>query len=199
MEKRVKPQLNKSRPFSWSQISSFLYDKEAWYKKYVLNVMPPENAAMKAGKIIGEKIANDPKFLPTLPRYKQFEKKLEGKVGDIVLVGYLDGFDPDTKSFHEYKTSSNTKRWTQKTAEEHGQLDFYYFLIWLNYQILPENITCHLHYIPVRESATFEIEVIEPIKIQSFEVKKTSLDILKFGKYIKDIYKEMEKYVEEHE
>lgn len=194
----MKPQINKARALSWSQISSFNYDKEQWYRKYVLNEKQEDNAAMSAGKEIGERIASDPKYLPSLPRLPQYEKKLEGKVGDILLVGYLDNFHPDSKAFAEFKTSANTKKWTQKTSDDHGQLSFYYFLIWLNYQKPPEQIECTLHYIPVRETGSFKVELIEPVKIKSFSVKKTSMDILKFGKYIKDVRKEMEQYVKKH-
>ncbi len=184
------------RPLSWSCISSFLYNKEEWYKKYILNEPTLSNPAMEAGKKIGERIANDLTFLPELPRLKHYEKKLEGKIGDILLVGYLDMFDPDTKNFDEIKTSSNSKKWTQKSSESHFQLDMYYLLLWLNYEIPPEKIQCRLHYIPVQENGKFEIDIVEPIKIKTFEIKKTTIDILKFGSYVKKIHQEMIAYCE---
>lgn len=198
LTKPAKPQMNKTRPLSWSAISSFEYDPEQWYRKYVLNEVQPSNPAMEFGKVIGEKLATDPSFLPIVPRYKHFEKKLEGKIGEILLLGYLDSFDPDGKHILEYKTSSNAKKWTKKSVMEHGQLDFYYLLCWLNYQIPPENIKCHLVYIPVEEGNDFAMK-LSTRPCQVFEVKKTVQDILKFGAYIKKVYNEMIRYAEEHE
>ncbi len=195
--KPIKPTMNPARALSWSAISSFEYDPEQWYRKYVLNEATPSNPAMEFGNVVGERLRTDPTFLPTVPRYKQFEKKLEGKIGNILLVGYLDTFCPDTKYFHEYKTSSNAKRWTKKTAQEHGQMLFYRLLIWLNYEIPPENIKASLHYIPVEEGADFAMRVSKTPP-QSFETSHTTMDILKFGAYIKDVYKRMLQYAEDH-
>lgn len=123
------------------------------------------------------------------------EKKFIGKIGDIELIGFLDSFCPNTLSILEFKTSSNKNRWNQKKAEEHGQLSFYCLLVWLNHGKLPEK--CHLCYLPCRETGSFDIELTgEPVQI--FEVKKTAVDVLKFGNYIKDVRKKMIKYAEEH-
>ena len=187
----MKPQFNKQRPLSWSQISSFEFDPEQWYKKYILGEKQEETGPLLFGKLIGERLAGDPAFLPEVPRYKHMEKKFTGRIGDIELIGYLDSFCPDKKSILEYKTSSNAKRWNQAKAEEHGQLLFYHLLVWLNYGVLPE--TCHLCYLPCRETGSFEIELTgEPVQI--FEVKKTAVDVLKFGNYIKTIRKQMIQY-----
>ncbi len=187
-----------ARPLSWSCISSFEYDREGWYKKYILNEVQEPNKEMLFGNVVGGKLASDPSFLPDVPRYKHFEKKLEGRIGNIVILGYLDAFDPDTKKkFHEYKTSSNTKKWTKKSVQEHGQLLFYKLLIWLNYEIPPEEITCHLHYIPVEENGSFEMQLSKESH-QSFEAKHTTLDVLNFGRYIVKTYQDMVKYVEAH-
>ncbi len=197
----MKPKFNvgtKHRPLSWSCISSFEYDKEQWYKKYVLNEVQPSNSAMDFGRAVGERLASDPTYLTDVPRYKHFEKKLEGKIGNIILVGYLDSFDPDTKHFREYKTSGNTKKWNKKSAQEHGQIAFYKLLIWLNYGIHPEKVNGSLHYIPVEESNDFSFKISDA-PIQHFETKHTVLDILNFGKYIVKTYGDMVEYVERHE
>jgi hypothetical protein len=190
----------KSKPLSWSAMSSWFYDKDQWAKKYLDGIETPPNKEMLFGNVIGQKLASDQSFLPQVPRYKQFEKELRSKIGDIELIGFLDSFCPNKKYFHEYKTSSNQKKWTQKSCEEHGQLDFYFFLLWLNYGKLPEEINCMLHYIPVGENGQFEMELqvseINPVK--SFKVKKTVKDILKFGNEIKKVYKEMEKFAKQY-
>ena len=191
----------KDRPLSWSSIASWEFNKDSWTRKYLYGIVEESNDKMTFGKVIGEKIATDPTYLPDLPRYEKFEHKLEGKISDIPLLGYLDSFDSKTCNFLEYKSSSNEKRWHQKSAEKHGQLDFYFLLIYLNYQKKPEEVSCHLHYIPVQETVDFttepfttKMEVTPDALIQSFPVKKTMKDILSFAKYLKDTYAAMERH-----
>jgi hypothetical protein len=193
-KRRLKEFFHQQRPLSWSAISSFRYNPQQFVDKYVLNKKQDSNAAMDFGKEIGEKLAKDPTFLPDVLRYKVFEKRLTGHVGVIPIIGYLDSFDPETKSFYEYKTSSNKKKWHQKSAEEHGQLLFYKLLIWMNYRVPPEKLDCKLFYIPCDTTGDFKVELSKE-QIQSFDVKHTSVDLLKFGKYIKDTYKEMEEFI----
>jgi|SRR3990167_3464973 len=191
----LKPKFNLLRPLSWSQISSFEWNPEDWYSRYILGEKQAETGPLIFGKKIGERLATDLAFLPEVPRYKHMEKKFIGKIGDIELIGFLDSFCPNTLSILEFKTSSNKNRWNQKKAEEHGQLSFYCLLVWLNHGKLPEK--CHLCYLPCRETGSFDIELTgEPVQI--FEVKKTAVDVLKFGNYIKDVRKKMIKYAEEH-
>ena len=185
----------KTRALSWSQLACWSFSKDDWYARYILNEKQPENEAMKFGKKIGEKLASDASFLPEVLRYKVFEKELKGRIGDIPLVGFLDSFCPKTKNFYEYKTSFNKKKWTVKSAQEHGQILMYMFLIWLNYKIPPEKILATLFYIPVEESGSFDLKLTkEPI--QSFVVKHTSSEVLNFGVEAKRIVKEMGEYLE---
>ena len=192
----LKPKFNLLRPLSWSQISSFEWNPEEWYRKYILGEKQTETGPLIFGKKIGERLATDPSFLPEVPRYKHMEKKLTGKIGDIELIGFLDSFCPDTLSILEYKTSSNKQRWNQKKAEIHHKLTFYGLLCWLNYGKLPEKY--HLCYLPCKETGSFDIELTgEPVQV--FEVKKTAVHVLKFGNHIKDVRQQMIKYVKEHE
>jgi len=143
---------------------------------------------MGLGKVVGENLATDPTFLPEVPRYPVFEQKLEGKLGRIPLIGYLDSFDPDTKNFYEYKTSANPKRWTHKTANQHGQLLFYSYLIWYNYKMTPQS---HLTYIPVVDLQVAGTPITYPVR-HSFT------EVLVFMKGVKSQYAEMIKYAQNH-
>ena len=191
----------KSKPLSWSAIASWQFNKEQWARKYLHGIIEEGNAKMNYGKEIGEKLATDPAYLPEVLRYNTFEHYLSGQVSGIPIHGYLDSFDSITHSFNEYKTSSNLNRWNQKSANEHGQLDFYYLLIYLNYKKKPEEINCHLCYIPVQETVDFttepfttKMEVTPGAKVQVFPVKKSMKDILSFAKYLKETYQAMERY-----
>ncbi len=197
-KRNLKNHINRHRPLSWSALSAFEYNKEQFYSKYIEGIKTDPTPKMLYGNVVGERIASDANFLPEIsPRYKIYEKKLEGKIGEICLTGFLDNYCPDTHAFHEFKTSSSKTRWTQKSANEHGQILFYKLLIWLNYQIPPEQVKCRLWYIPVHENGSFEMELSKEL-IQSFEVKHTSADVLKFGNYIKQVWKEMEEFVESY-
>ncbi len=177
-------------------MSSFRYDKEQWARKYCDGIIDPPSAAMLFGNEVGERLASDPTFLPEVKRYPVFEQKFEAKTNGLRLIGFLDSYDPVTHAFLEYKTSSNKKKWTQKSVDEHGQILFYMFLIWLNHQVPPEKIGCELFYIPVRETNDFGME-LAPDPIKSFKTKKTTLDVLMFGKEIINTYNEMLAYAEE--
>lgn len=197
MKRKLKNFINDKRPLSWSAISSFVYNKEEFFDKYVLGKKPESNNKMLFGNEIGARLSSDPKFLPEISRYKIYEKCLTAKLGDISLIGFLDNYDPKTHAFHEFKTSSSTTRWTEKSAKEHGQLLFYKFLLYKNYGIDPSKIKCTLFYIPVEETGDFSMKLSnEPI--QSFEVEHSITDIIKFAGYIKKTYEEMADYVKKH-
>ena len=173
----------KNRPISWSAITQFEYDRELWYEKYVLGIEQKSNQKMDFGKYIDEKIQNDPTFIPEIPRLPLFQHKLTGKIEDIYMVGKFDGFRKKPPALLEYKTTSNKNRWTQKTAQDHGQILFYQALIYLNYGITPEKIETHLISIPCKEFG-FDIRLSkEPIQI--FKVKHTIIELLQFFVYIK--------------
>lgn len=184
----------KDREFSWSCLSSWFWDRDEWYSKYILGIRPEPTVQMLFGNVVGEKLAEDSNYLPGAPRYPIAEKKLTAKLGSIKLLGYLDFFDKKTKDFIENKTSSNPRCWTQKACDEHGQLLFYKLLIYINYKVAPDKIGCKLVYIPVEQGGDFKMYVKKnPIKV--FDVKHTTADVLKFAKHIKDTHKEMIDYI----
>lgn len=189
----------KERPLSWSSINSYLRSPKDWYSQYIEGVKFHATKKMLFGNVIGQKLSSDPTFLPEVKRYNIFEKELTALIEledkKIKLIGYLDSMDMDTKAFYEYKTSSSTTRWTQETAENTGQILFYMLLLWINYGIIPEDISCHLFYIPVRQKENFDME-LSGEEVQCFEVKHTSEEVVKFGKYIEKMHDRMIKYVE---
>lgn len=189
----------KQRPLSWSSINSYNYSPKDWYEHYIEDVKFHATKKMLFGNIIGQKLSSDPTFLPEVKRYNIFEKELTALIEledkKIKLIGYLDSMDMDTKAFYEYKTSSSTTRWTQETAEATGQILFYMLLLWINYGIRPEDISCHLFYIPVRQKENFDME-LSGEEVQCFEVKHTSEEVIKFGKYIEKMHDRMIKYIE---
>lgn len=209
----------KKRPLSWSAISSFEYDPEQWYQKYIVHgpcirgdektgfcfiakmysfVCPviAKSKEMDFGSLIGKKLETNPKFLPIVPRHNKMEHEFKCKFGKLELVGYSDSFCLITlKKLAEYKTGK--KAWDQKRVDEHGQLTMYLLMHYLITKIKPEDMEeIMLVWMPTQDNGDFSISFIEPIEknIKIFYTKRTMMDILQFGKRINSVVKQMEEY-----
>jgi hypothetical protein len=188
------------RDFSWSQISSFTYSKEQWYKSYILGEKQVSEE-LTFGSMIDKKIQDNPSFIPNLPRYPLMQHKMKINLDGINLVGIPDGIDLQSqrKLLADYKTGRVA--WTQKKAQETGQLKFYLLLIYITHKIRPEEFDCFIHWLPTKleEGSDFSrnISLISENEFQTFHVTHTLIDILNFANYIKDIYKEMENYIKD--
>lgn len=196
-----KEQINKwkLRPVSWSQLSSWEWNKEEWYKKYILDEPYNGSPETEFGSRVGKKLETDPNYLPMIPRYKKMEHEFRVKMGDLTLVGFLDTFCTITnKKIGENKTG--VKKYDQKRVDEMGQLTMYCLLNYITNKIKPEDTDIFVAWMPTirKESGTFEvvIEFVPDIEknIKIFKTKRTMVDILKFAGYIKKTYKEMQKY-----
>lgn len=190
----------KERNFSWSQYSSFLYDPEQWYKKYILDEEQRTSKEMEFGKFVGGKLEKDPTFLPQIPRHSIMEYEFKCMFGDIPVVGYADSFcDKTNKKLLEFK--SGKKAWDQKRVNEHGQLTFYLLMNWLINKIRPEDVEVQLIWMPTQDNGDFSISFVDNIeqRIKVFNTKRSMRDILVFGASIKKVYKEMEIYAIVHQ
>ena len=195
----MKPTFDRTRALSWSAISSFEYNKKEWYNKYVLGHRQRETPEMAFGKVIGERLASDPEFLPEVPRLAKFEHAFNVMFAGIPLVGYADTFCTSTKrKLYEYKTG--VKPWTKKRADEHGQIDMYALLHYITEKIPPEDVEFKLVWLPTKRVETGDFKVIVslvlPVVPQIFTTKRTMLDIIAMGARIKRTYKEMILYCE---
>lgn len=202
--------LLEERPLSWSALSSFEYDPFQWWRKYVqhgkctklicaLAGKPDKKCpavetspAMEFGKMVGDRIASDPKYLPFFPRLSTFELKLKHTFGRIPLVGYADMTDLPNFMLDENKTG--VKKWDQKRVDAHGQIDFYLFLVYLVYQIHPDKMKVRLHWLPTQEGSDFSIKFVEPIKYQTFHTTRTMKQLMLFAKRIRDTVEKMQDY-----
>lgn len=185
-----------SRPLSWSQLSSFMYDKEQWYKRYILNQQDPPSKEMQFGSKVGKKIETDPTYLPMIERQSKMEHPFNVVFNGIKMVGYADTFcDTTFKKLGEFKTGK--KEWNQKRVNEHGQITMYCLMNYITKKVRPEEMDIYLVWLPTEEVG-FDIQFVEPIEknIKIFKTKRTMSDVLKFGKFIKNTIDEMEKYIE---
>lgn len=223
-----KPTFDRLRPLSWSALSSFEWDAEQWYQKYVIHgkcmrgneaqgILPfctvsglandhtcpaiETSIEMTFGKLVGERLASDPTYLPHVPRLSTFEYKLECKFGKIPLVGFLDSYEPHTELL-EFKTGKAV--WTQARADgtdakKWGQLQMYLLMIFLIEKIRPEDIKCRVFWLPTEDRNDFSIGFVNENDAKVFETKRTMQDILEFGARINRTYKQMQEYCANHE
>ncbi len=196
-----KEQINKwlNRDYSWSQHSSFRdYNKEDWYKKYILGEETPSNKRMEFGSTTGKRIEKDKDFLPQIPRGGVMEYKVRAKMGDFYVIGYLDQFFKETPGIDEYKTSSPTG-WDQKKVDKHDQFTFYTLLLALKNNIKPESLLMRLYHLHTEEKGDFSIGFASPFAMDVYETKRTMKQISDFSKEIVQIRKEMLEYALNHE
>lgn len=184
----------KSRPLSWSSISSFRYDKEKWYKNYILNEKEPDTEELIFGKKVADSLQTETPLVP-FTLYPVVEQKLEVVFGGIPLIGFMDTYDPTTHSFREFKTGK--KAWDQKRADEHGQITMYSLMLFITHKVRPETYNMHLEWVPTQQNGDFSISFVEPVKIHIFETKRTMNDLVSFGAYIRVTYDEMIDFIEE--
>lgn len=93
----------------------------------------------------------------------------------IPLLAVPDTAKVDLTAFKEYKTS--VRKWTQKMADESGQITFYATAIWLITKKIPENIEIELVNIPLYYD---ELGRLHPTgEIIRLTTKRTMVDIIK--------------------
>jgi len=184
-------------PVNWSSISSFRWNKENWFRNFILGerATSPE---MTFGSYIDKKIQNDPNFMPKLPRFEMMQHHMKVVFNGLTLMGTPDGINiKKNKMLIDYKTG--VKEWNKKRAEEHGQLLMYLLLIYITMKIRPEEFDCYIYWLPTKkeEDGNFDIKVslISETDFKTFKCKHTMTEILKFGTYIKETFKEMEEYI----
>jgi len=185
------------RPLSWSAISSFEYNPEQWFRRYVLKEKQEESAEMKFGKEIGKKLETDPTFLPSIKRFSKMEHPFSATLDGIKMVGYADSFcDKTFKFLAEYKTGK--REWTQERVDNHGQINMYLLMNWLINKIDPKDVETTLYWMPTQDFGNFDISFVKDIEknIKSFITKRTMTDILKFSIRIQDTVKKMQEYVD---
>lgn len=182
------------RPFHWSQIASFEFNPDQWYKQYYLGIEPKPSREIIFGNMVDEKIQKDPTFIPEIERYPIQQHQMSVVFNGIKLRGTADHFDREGRRLKDDKTGK--KEWDQKRADETGQLSMYLLLLYITEKIKPEEMTCYIDWLPTVERGDFTIQFRDdPPKPISLKTKRTMKDILLFGAKIHKIRKEMLDYI----
>lgn len=152
MKRSRKSTIKTPRPYlSWSSMTLFEKNRDAWIRHYVLDQPLFTSNRMSFGKKIAEGLEDgdgdeDVQFLLTfIPKYskREFEINIKDK---LPLMGKLDSFDPRKLRIREYKTG--TEAWTQNKVDNHGQITFYALMVYLKYKKMPSEIW--LDWIPTK-------------------------------------------------
>lgn len=185
-----------NRPMSWSQVSSWEYNPRGWFNKYISGIKEPSNPAMEFGNLVGDTLGLPTSMVPLLNPHlvgiKEYE--LSPSLGKIKLTGFCDHYCPKVLTLNENKTSQNTKKWNQKSVNEHGQLTLYSLMIYLQNGTKPEDLTIKLNYIPVAQGQDFHIYLPDPDTFHIYPTKRTTQEALQFGADLIKLRKTMEDY-----
>lgn len=192
------PTFDRTRPFSWSAMSSFQWNKRQWYDKYVTGIIPEKSPELEFGSYVDKKFQDDPKFLPHFTRYPVLQHTMKATLATIPLIGIADAWHPANVALRDLKTGR--KPWTQKRADETGQLTFYALLLWMTENIHPRDLSLYIDWAPTHY-VDGELAFIEPHKAlmpRTFQTTRTMPQILAFGRQINETYAAMIAYCETH-
>ncbi|MDZ4231642.1 MAG: hypothetical protein U1C72_00110 [Candidatus Pacearchaeota archaeon] len=171
---------------SWGQFNLWRKNKEQYKKQYFFGEEGYHGKEMDYGKRLADHIENGGeeseaiKMLATLlPKYSKVEHRVEAYLGDILLKGSIDTFNPRNLAFGEYKTGKVP--WTQAKVDKHGQLTMYQLILYLQKEKLVKDIW--LHWAETRNEGSSDIELTG--KIESFRTERSMGDIVYFAREVR--------------
>jgi len=172
---------------SWSQINLWEKDPNLYYQVYCEGLDQFRTKYLELGKKLATALENgksddgDPMLelmIVLLPSYPSKEFDIKESFEGIPLVGKLDGFNEKKLVIGEYKSG---KKWTQKMADNTGQLTMYALLVWLKYKKLPKDILLHW----ARTDEDMEGNLFLTGETKTFQTKRSLGEIILFSKRIK--------------
>lgn len=210
------------RPYlSFSQLTTFEQSPEKYVAQYVHGKKMGISRNIAWGKRLADALENgeadgDPLLdlvAAKLPKYERMDMPVEDPHGEeitdpntgltwlvpalkhqkgtIPLLAKIDTATSDFRAFREYKTS--TRRWTQRMADESGQITFYATAIWIATGKIPSTIE-----LVVAETAYDDAGRLYPTgKVTTFRTTRRMSDIIKMTLRIRRGWEGIEKLMEE--
>lgn len=136
---------------SYSQISTWKKNKRDYMRQYFHGEKFTGNDYTEFGTKVGEALENndfsefntvEKKFLGTIPRYDQFERKIKLQMKGFYVVGYIDSNDLDkkgiVKNILDYKTGDISTKVAEYEDEKYTQLHIYSAAIMQEQGTLPK-------------------------------------------------------------
>jgi hypothetical protein len=156
---------------------------------------------MLFGNVVGDRLADDPTFVPEIPRLETFEYTLNHTFERIPLIAHLDNYS--TGVLHEFKTGK--KPWTQNLVDNHRQLDFYATMLWLADKIPTQTLEIRLYWLKTEDSVEVSeyghevtVKLTEPCIPRVFETTRAMIDVIRLLGDIKKAHKDMHTYALAH-
>jgi hypothetical protein len=182
---------------SWTQLNLIEKSLFGYAKYYILGEKFPETPEILLGKKLAKSIELEDeddldykKIKNLLPKFEKRELELWGNVAGVPIYGKLDGFDEKNLTIYEIKTGQN--EWNEEVVKNHGQLDFYALLVYLNYGRLPDKI--ELLWFPTKRENN-DLVIVGDVK--KFTIKKDKSDLVKIGLRIVDAWEKIKKLYKE--
>lgn len=127
-------ELHLPKPYlSYSQISLWSKDKQAYREKYYEGIEPATSSYALFGKEIHELIEHGDERLMHVPRYDTPEYRIACRIDGVPVLGVLDSFDSQTYRFLDYKSgirkNDGAVRWTHAEVQKLDQLPLYSLLV----------------------------------------------------------------------
>lgn len=206
------------RPYlSFSQMTTFEQSEERFIAQYVYNERQRTSRNMAYGSLMADGLESDEMtgdplldlVIARLPKLEVMDKPIECRGGvrtlferdkkyyhipvlengkdPIPLMAVPDTAQKDYSAFKEYKTS--VRQWTQRMADESGQVTFYATTVWIATKHIPTDI----------ELVNAQVEYDEDGRLRPtgeilrFKTKRSMADVLKMTARIRKAWVGIEK------
>jgi len=192
------------RPYlSWTQLNLWEKDPEGYREQYIRGHPRPITNAMRLGSEVAtsmetEEETGDPLkdlVISMIPKFDNREVEIAAPIKiariEIPLLGKLDSARQDLMAFKEVKTGS--VKWTQRRADEHGQITFYATIIREITNRIPDDI--ELIWAETQMDHNYNPHLTG--KIVVFKTKRTLADIVKMKARIKKAWFQISQMMEE--
>jgi len=135
---------------SFSQMTKFEMSPEKYVEEYIYGQKNRISRNMAYGSMLAqgledEEATGDPLLdlmAARLPKFELMDKPIEADLPDgkgvIHLLAKPDTAKANLTAFKEYKTS--VRKWTQRMADDSGQITFYATTIWIKTKKIPQDI-----------------------------------------------------------
>lgn len=188
---------------SFSQMALFEMKPKDYADRYIYGKEQYVNKNMEYGTALADAMehgdaSGDPLMdlvITKIPRFALRDKAFEAELKDgkevIRLLAKPDTCKRDYSAFKEYKTS--TRKWTQRMADESGQITFYATAIWLKTDKIPHDIELVDIVVEYDENGR-----LRPTgQVLTFKTQRSMVDIIKMTSRIKKAWAGIKQLCEE--
>lgn len=169
---------------SWSQLTLWERSPKEYMRIYFYGGNTPKSRYMDFGSEVADDAENGTSERESvkalnmlLPTYKKIEHKIYADIktdaGLLKVHGRLDTYEDKPLRFRERKTGKIP--WTPAKVARHGQIDFYYMLIYLSTGKLPTE--AHLDWAQTRVNDNGDVELTG--EHTEYDATRTMTDVLR--------------------